>query len=47
MRRKGGTPITSKGIGVKREIRESGLSGGVGGESLSAGGKVRSRSQNC
>ena len=45
MRRKGGTPITSRGIGVKIEIRESGLGGGRG-ESR-CGGKVRSRSQNC
>ena len=43
MRRKGGTPITSRGISVKREIRESGL----GGEESECGGKVRSRSQNC
>ena len=35
MRRKGGTPITSRGFGVKREIRESGL----GGKSRSEGGR--------
>lgn len=39
MREKGGTPITSKGIGVKREIRESGLSWGVGGRSECGGGR--------